>query len=280
MQPNDHFVTVNQINLHLRQWHPPIPSHKPPFLLVHGLASNAQTWDGVARYLAEHGHHTIAIDQRGHGLSDKPDDGYDFDQITDDIYQLLQQLGWQKPILAGQSWGGNVMISFGARYPDAAQQLICVDGGFLDLRIRGSWAEVSQALRPPPLAGTPRQKLYDRIRQAYPDWSEAGINATLANFEHLPDGTIRPWLSLENHMRILRAMYDQQPATLYPHVHTPVLFCVADDGTDWTASKRPRVEAAVAAVPQATAVWFPHTAHDIHVHRPQQLAQTFLTATR
>ncbi len=53
-----------------------------PFLLVHGLASNARTWDGVAARLAAEGHPVVAIDQRGHGLSDKPDDGYDYATVT------------------------------------------------------------------------------------------------------------------------------------------------------------------------------------------------------
>ncbi|HEY5472951.1 MAG TPA: alpha/beta fold hydrolase, partial [Candidatus Limnocylindrales bacterium] len=38
-----------------------------PFLLVHGLASNARLWDGVARRLTEAGHRSVAVDLRGHG---------------------------------------------------------------------------------------------------------------------------------------------------------------------------------------------------------------------
>ena len=41
-----------------------------PFVLVHGLASNARLWDGVAEHLHASGHTVIAIDQRGHGRSD------------------------------------------------------------------------------------------------------------------------------------------------------------------------------------------------------------------
>jgi len=46
-----------------------------PFVLVHGLASNARLWDGVARRLAGAGHSSAAVDLRGHGRSDKPDTG-------------------------------------------------------------------------------------------------------------------------------------------------------------------------------------------------------------
>ena len=55
-----------------------------PVLLVHGLASNARLWDGVASRLAADGHPVAAVDQRGHGQSDKPDGGYDFATLTED----------------------------------------------------------------------------------------------------------------------------------------------------------------------------------------------------
>ena len=48
-----------------------------PILLLHGLASSARSWEPVAKRLAAAGHHVVAADFRGHGLSDKPDDGYD-----------------------------------------------------------------------------------------------------------------------------------------------------------------------------------------------------------
>ena len=37
----------------------------------------------------------------------------------------------------------------------------------------------------------------------------------MANFETLEDGTIRPWLTLDRHMQILRALWDQKPSQLY-----------------------------------------------------------------
>ena len=47
-----------------------------PFLLVHGLSSNARLWDGVGRRLAAAGHQVVAVDQRGHGRSEQVADGY------------------------------------------------------------------------------------------------------------------------------------------------------------------------------------------------------------
>ena len=63
-----------------------------PFVLVHGLASNARMWDGVAAELAAAGHPVVWIDQRGHGQSGKPDDGYDFTTIVNDTIRFITLL--------------------------------------------------------------------------------------------------------------------------------------------------------------------------------------------
>ena len=61
------------------------PATVAPFLLVHGLSSNARVWDGVARRLAAAGHEVVAVDLRGHGRSEAPADGYDTDTCADDL---------------------------------------------------------------------------------------------------------------------------------------------------------------------------------------------------
>ena len=189
------------LRLHVREW----AGAGPPFVLLHGLASNARTWDGVAAELAAAGRRVIAVDQRGHGLSDKPAHGYDFPSVTGDLVRLLDVLALEAPILVGQSWGGNVVLAFAAAYPARARQLVFVDGGFLDLQMRpeASWEHVARDLRPPDLTGFARAALKKRIGAVHPDWTEAGVEATLANFETLPDGTVRPWLTLDRHMEIL-----------------------------------------------------------------------------
>ena len=276
----DKFVEIRpaeSIHLHVREW----PGPGTPFVLVHGLASNANTWNDVAQQLNEAGHRVIAVDQRGHGLSSKPDSGYDFATVADDLALLLDQLALDNPILAGQSWGGNVMLAFGLRHSGRAQGLAFVDGGYIDLQLRADprWESVAAELKPPSLIGIPWEDIYGRMRHFHPDWSDAGIRATLANFETLPDGTIRPWLTLERHMTILRALWEQRPATLYPLIREPVLIAVAADPKNpaWMAVKAQQVDAAQQALARAAIHWFPETDHDIHVHRPSELANLFLT---
>jgi pimeloyl-ACP methyl ester carboxylesterase len=273
-------VPVRGIRLHVREWAG--AAARPPFVLVHGLASNLRTWEAVAEELAERGHRVVAVDQRGHGRSDKPATGYGFDEVTADLLALLDALDLRDgPIIAGQSWGGNVVLDFAARYPGVATGYVLVDGGFLELSSRPgmTWERVSVELRPPPLAGTPLVDLRERMRQGRPDWSEAGIERTLANFEVLPDGTVRPWLSLERHLEILRALWEHRPSQLYARVEEPVLLCPAGHGDpERVARKREGVERAAATLPRGRVRWFDDADHDVHVHRPRELAEAILEA--
>jgi len=257
------------------------PGAKRPFLLVHGLASNAKTWDGVSAVLNEAGHHVVAVDQRGHGLSDKPDEGFNFDEVTADLEALIKALGLERPIVAGQSWGGNVVLDFAARYPKLLSGLVLVDGGFIELANGpdGDWERISVELKPPNLLGRQRTEMFERMKGFRPDWSDEQIEMQMGNFETLADGTISPWLTLDRHMKILRALWEQHPSQIYEDVSTPTLVAVAGSGdSDSRQRKQEEVAEAERLLPNARVRWFEDTAHDIHVHRPRMLAEWMLEA--
>ncbi|MSW46690.1 MAG: alpha/beta fold hydrolase, partial [Actinobacteria bacterium] len=168
-----------------------------PFVLVHGLASNARMWDGVAAELAAAGHPVVWIDQRGHGQSSKPDDGYDFETIVHDLVVLIGELGFRQPVVVGQSWGGNVVLEMAATYPNLPGAVVAVDGGFIELAGQfDDWDACKARLTPPHLVGTPATSMERWMREGNADWPETGIVGAMANFEIRSDGTIAPWLTL------------------------------------------------------------------------------------
>ena len=256
---------------------------QPPgatFVLVHGLASNARLWDGVARSLAARGHPSVALDQRGHGLSDKPDDGYDFATITADLVGVMDQLGLTLPIVVGQSWGGNVALELAARHRHRVAAIVAVDGGTIELASAfPAWSDCAAALAPPRLIGTPVVQLEGYLRGAHPDWPEEGIRGSLANFEVRADGTVAPWLSREHHMAILRSLWEQSPASLYPHIAVPTLLLPAlgaADDRQRAEAKRASVGVALTTIPRARVHWFEPADHDIHAQHPDELTSVML----
>ncbi len=245
-----------------------------PILLVHGLASNACLWDGVAARLAAAGHPVAAVDQRGHGRSDKPDHGYDFATLTDDLQAVLDELGWPTSWLAGQSWGANVVLEMAIRHHELTAGLVLVDGGTTELRTRfADWATCEAALAPPRLTGTSLANFERMLRTQHPDWPESGIAGTLANVEVIADGTIRPWLSRPNHMTILRHMWDHHLSDRYPLVKVPVLLLPAEDHTNqrWMGGKRQGVAQAGAALDRPVTRWIAGD-HDLHAQHPDLVA--------
>lgn len=265
------------IDISVLEWLPvDVDEEGRDILLLHGLASNARTWSFVAEKLAARGYHVFAIDQRGHGVSEKTNKGFDYDTIIQDLNKVIEALDLENPVLAGQSWGGNVLLEFAVRNQGRALGYIFVDGGYLELNNRGTWEEVSQMLKPPKLYGVPRAALKKRIQSGHPDWSDDVIEATMGNFETLAGGRVKPHLSLENHMAILRAMYEQDTRSLYRKVREPVLICVADDGSHWSETKKSQLQVAQAGITKSEVIWFKDAAHDVHQDRPDELSAAML----
>ena len=270
-------LAVRNQQLHIRQW----PGALRTVVLVHGLASNCMTWEATACALSAAGHAVVSVDQRGHGRSSKPEGGYGFDDVTGDLHALIQQLGLDRPIVAGQSWGGNVVLDFAARHPAAVSGIVLVDGGFIDLQAKpgATWESISLQLTPPALAGIPRAAMQARMQLGHANWSSAGVQHQLANFETLADGTIRPWLTLERHMLILRALWEQRVGKIYPQVTAPVLLLAAEEvSRERLVQKRAEVAAASALLRSCQVHWFADTDHDIHVQRPHETAALILQA--
>jgi pimeloyl-ACP methyl ester carboxylesterase len=249
------------------------PADGVPFVLVHGLASNARLWDGVAAALVAGGHPAYTVDLRGHGRSSKPVVPYDVPTVAADLATLIGRLGLERPVVAGQSWGGNVVLELAAAHPGVAGSIVCVDGGWLDLQAEfPDWAACRTALAPPRLAGRPLREVEAYLRSAHADWPESGIRGQLANFEVRGDGTIAPWLTFERHLEVLRGLWEHRPAVRYPSVRVPALLLPVDGGDPaWSARKHRAVDAAAATLPNARVHWF-HGDHDIHAQHPDEVA--------
>ncbi|MGE5072309.1 MAG: alpha/beta fold hydrolase, partial [Anaerolineae bacterium] len=96
------------------------------FVFIHGLGGWAEQWQYQLQYfLIEN--RVVAIDMRGHGLSDRPRTGYDMPQIQRDLENALEVLGVEgKFILAGHSFGGAVVTEYAHAHPDRVEGLVLI----------------------------------------------------------------------------------------------------------------------------------------------------------
>ena len=273
--PADRAVPGDGVRLHARDW----GGSGQAVVLLHGLASNARIWDGVASRLAGAGLRVVALDQRGHGASEQPGSGYDFATLGRDLSAALAALGIERPVLAGHSWGANVALQFAADRPGALAGLALVDGALLGV---AEWAgptldEARRRLAPPrfavPLADwLARAGRFDAVGSGGQPWVRDYLRAGVDVDDQ---GVARSRFQFDNHMQVVDALYGQRPPDLYPLVACPVLLCPAADPADDATHAQAKRGAAVRAsglLPSATLTWFEDTMHDIPLQRPAELA--------
>jgi pimeloyl-ACP methyl ester carboxylesterase len=90
-----------------------------PVVLIHGWPLSAQAWEPQVSVLRAAGYRVVAYDRRGFGRSDKPESGYSYDTLADDLQRVMDQCGLQDVTLVGFSMGGGEVARYIARYGES-----------------------------------------------------------------------------------------------------------------------------------------------------------------
>lgn len=98
----------------------------PLMLFFHGITANSATLAPLASRFSDR-FNTVVVDQRGHGLSDKPETGYEADDYADDIAALIRTLDRGPAILVGHSLGARNSAVAAAKYPELVRSVIAID---------------------------------------------------------------------------------------------------------------------------------------------------------
>ena len=253
-------------------------SPAPTVVLQHGLASSQHIWDLMLPRLARR-FRVVTYDARGHGRSAKPSAGYRFPTVVADARAVIRATRSRRPVVVGHSWGAMVALELAATHPRAVAGAVLVDGGIARVGEGRPWAEVRDALAPPALAGMP----VERFRALMPSFWDGALPVTpeiesivLAVMHVRRDGTIRPRLSRTNHLRILRAIWDQDPLALHRRLRVPTLAIVTEGSRDAEASREHRRSATASALRAAGAptrlTWI-RAIHDVPLQAPEELAR-------
>ncbi len=87
-----------------------------PVVLIHGWPLSSMAWKDNVGALESAGYRVVAYDRRGFGDSEKPDNGYDYDQLSADLEGLLQKLDLTDVTLVGFSMGGGEVARYVSSY--------------------------------------------------------------------------------------------------------------------------------------------------------------------
>ena len=283
--PHDTYVSLPNrlpngapLRLHYLDW----GGSGRPLILLHGLASSAHIWDFTAPILAEQ-FRVLAVDQRGHGLSDKPG-SYTFDDVTGDLAAFIEALGLERPVIAGHSWGAGVVLRFTADHPETPSAIALIDGGFVERSSSQTWEQAEAMMRPPEIDGIPVETVLGYIKDSSdiaPLWSDQLGEMVLSNLE-VRHGKVYRRLPIPDHMKIAREIWEQDTSALWERVRCPVLMVPAIKESDdprsvlWTKAKLQGIETAKRKLKDATVVPMEDTIHDIPIQRPKALAQAII----
>ncbi|MFI8258309.1 alpha/beta fold hydrolase [Streptomyces filamentosus] len=120
--------------LSLRDW----GGDGPGVLLLHGLAGHCGEWDGLARRLGGDGYRVLALDQRGHGASERAPEDVSRAAHVDDVLGVVEEYasgeGRLEPsarsfVLVGQSYGGLAALLAAARRHPLVAGAVLVEAG-------------------------------------------------------------------------------------------------------------------------------------------------------
>ena len=158
-----------------------------------------------------------------------------------------------------------------------------VDGGYIEPSSlpNWNWEKAREQLAPPNFGQVTLQQVTERIKSGNlaPYMTPAIEKIIAANFYVTPEGFARPNLSRENHMKVVRALWEHKPSLLFPHVRCPtfILPCWKDAPDQSRIGHQERlVDRAENLLPNGRVVWMEDSIHDVPLQRPRRVAQLLL----
>jgi pimeloyl-ACP methyl ester carboxylesterase len=144
-----------------------------PLVLLHGAFSNIQTDFGKMLPILAKTRRVIAIEAQGHGHTADIGRPLTYEQMADDVAELLRQLRITRADFFGYSMGGGTAMYLGLRHPELMRKFVFAGGaaynpdGFYPELLEGE-----KKMKPEDFAGTPWLKAYTRIAPHRGDWPQ------------------------------------------------------------------------------------------------------------
>ena len=287
----DGFVVVVEPGdrIHFLDWGGPgraAPSVGPGVLLVHGLSNTAWSWAPVARRIRAV-RHVVAMDLRGHGLSDAPTEGYDQTTLAEDVVAVAEGSGLLASpsdgvVVAGHGFGAIVAAWTALELGERCAGLVLVDGGWESIEAT-SGMDVDEFLRgidePPEVLRSMAAFLADRKGFDPASWDADQERAARATVVETHAGKVVPSTRPHAAEASVRAMFLYDPTATLCAVKAPVAGLIAADDDGARAAALAEVsDARVAAGRAPIAVTaLPGIGHNLMRYRPEAVSAAILS---
>lgn len=263
----------------------------PGVLLVHGLAQTAWIWAPVARRLRGRGP-VVAMDLRGHGLSDAPTEpgAYDLDVLGEDVVAVAEGSGLlaapgDRVVLAGHGFGAIVAAAAARALGPRCAGLVLVDGGWESLET-STGMDVEGFLRgldePPEVLRSLSAYLADRAAFDPATWDADQQRAARETVVETHAGRVVPVTRPHVLEACVRTMFDYVPSAVLAAVKAPVVALAAAASGDDAPGVRDRALAVASAAREAAgrgsirSVSFRHDGHNLMRYRPDAVSAAIL----
>jgi pimeloyl-ACP methyl ester carboxylesterase len=241
LEPESLVVTVDTgERMHYLDWSMGRESTLPPLVLIHGLGATAWSWAPVARRLASVTR-VLAVDLRGHGLSEAPRDGYELESLAIDVLTILvandvaDESGERAVVVAGHGFGAMVAAAVAAERPAAVVAAALIDGGWEDVgeSTGQSSAEFVRAIADPPeVLRSLDRYLADRRDYDPSSWDADQERAARSSVDEKHAGHVSMVLRPHALRATVESMFRYSPMDVLPGLPMPLLFAVAESGSD------------------------------------------------
>ena len=264
----------------------------PPLLLIHGLAATAWAWTPIARRL-RNSTRVIALDLRGHGLSDSARSGYDLESLAFDALTVAVANSWGRDAdgppfaVAGHGLGAIVAAEMAGIQPDSIAAVALIDGGWEDLGESTGMtaADYERSIGDPPeVLASMDAYLADRREFDPQTWDSDQERAARAAVDEKHAGHVASVVRPFAMHATVDAMFSYRPLDALLDIRVPLLVAVAESGTADDETARERLAAlddvtrarAASGLPPAKIRRFPGAGHNLMRYRAEQLSVALL----
>lgn len=183
-----HRIALPWIGLNLREC-----GKGPLIVFLHGMMSDSAVWTPIMLALASE-FRCVAFDQRGHGLSDKPEAGYTKEDFASDVLALIETLAVGPAIVVGHSLGARNAVVAAARDRQRVRSVVAIDfAPFIDAAVIDA---LEQRVRGLDRLYSSREEIEAEIRMRLPMLPAEAVRQRAATlFAETEDG-LRPLASV------------------------------------------------------------------------------------